>query len=63
MLTARELEPYHIFERTNAELGLDLRDSTVKDLAEATHEIYFASPTATPPVAGDEGPAGDTQPA
>jgi hypothetical protein len=44
LLTARELEPYSLFERTNAELGLNLRAVAVDDLAEATHQIYFAPP-------------------
>lgn len=44
MLTARELEPYNLFERTNAELGLKLKSYTVEDLAEATDEIYFRDP-------------------
>ncbi|MGO7365897.1 hypothetical protein [Rhizobium leguminosarum] len=43
MLSARELEPYHLFDRTNAELDLELRGSTIEDLAKATHDIYFAS--------------------
>lgn len=47
MLTARELEPYHLFERTNIELGLDLHGHTAENLANATHEIYFAGPTTT----------------
>jgi len=41
MLTARELDPYHIFERTNEELSLKLRAGTAEDLANATDEIYF----------------------
>ena len=59
MLTARELEPYYLFERTNAELGLKLRSNTAEDLAKATYEIYFAGPTATQPTAGGEAQAGD----
>jgi hypothetical protein len=47
MLTARELEPYHLFERTNIELGLDLRGHTAENLANATHEIYFKDSTTT----------------
>ncbi|NEJ23956.1 hypothetical protein GR247_27920 [Rhizobium leguminosarum] len=43
MLSARELEPYHLFDRTNAELDLELRGSSIEDLAKATHDIYFAS--------------------
>lgn len=59
MLTARELEPYHLFERTNAELSLDFRCSTAEDLANATHDIYFASTMATSPTASVS-PAGNT---
>ncbi len=42
MLTARELEPYYLFEKTNIELGLNLHGHTAENLANATHEIYFA---------------------
>ena len=51
MLTARELEPYHLFEKTNIELGLNLKSYTVQDLANATHELYFAGCDDTPPAA------------
>lgn len=54
MLTARELEPYRLFERTNVELGLDLQSHTVENLANATHEIYFAGPAAPLTTASDE---------
>ncbi len=43
MLTARELEPYRLFERTNAELGLKLNCYSLEELAKATHAIYFAA--------------------
>lgn len=42
MLSARELEPYHLFERTKAELKLDLHAHSAEELAKATHTIYFA---------------------
>jgi hypothetical protein len=32
-----------MFERTNAELGLDLQGASASDSADATHKIYFAS--------------------
>jgi hypothetical protein len=47
MLTQRELEPYHLFEKTNIELGLDLDGQTAENLVNATHEIYFAGSTTT----------------
>ena len=46
MLSARELEPYHLFDRTNEQLGLNLRSGSPKELADATHAIYFAPPAA-----------------
>jgi len=41
LLTARELEPYWIYDRTKAELGIDLHGSRPEDLAQATDTIYF----------------------
>ncbi|MGA8616430.1 MAG: hypothetical protein WB760_32995 [Xanthobacteraceae bacterium] len=41
LLTARELEPYHLFERTNKELGLDLRGGSLEELAAITEQLYF----------------------
>src|SRR5574337_443597 len=41
LLTARELEPYFIYERTKAELGIKGHAGTPEDLAQATVEIYF----------------------
>ncbi|MER9339205.1 hypothetical protein NKI41_00280 [Mesorhizobium sp. M0601] len=41
MLTDRELEPYHIYERTNKELNLNLHGVSAKELASATHHVYF----------------------
>ncbi len=42
MLTARELEPYHLYERTESEVGLELRSLSPADLAQATSAIYPA---------------------
>lgn len=41
MLTARELEPYFIYERTKAERGLKLHGGSPEDMANATAKIYF----------------------
>jgi hypothetical protein len=44
LLTARELEPYHIYERTEAELGIESYGSTPEELASVTARIYFTDP-------------------
>jgi hypothetical protein len=44
LLTARELEPYHIYERTEAELGIQSYGSTPEELASVTVRIYFTDP-------------------
>lgn len=41
LLTARELEPYFIYECTKAEFAIKEHASTPEDLAEATFEMYF----------------------
>lgn len=41
LLTARELEPRHIFERTKVEFDIRGNGSTPEDLAQATRVIYF----------------------
>ena len=41
MLSARELEPYHMFERTKKEFGVDIRAGSAEDLAAVTSRIYF----------------------
>jgi hypothetical protein len=41
LLTARELEPYHIFERTAKEFKIDRTAVSADDLAKATSSIYF----------------------
>jgi hypothetical protein len=41
LLSARELEPYRIYDRVNAERGADFRGSSPAELAAATHRIYF----------------------
>lgn len=52
LLSARELEPYRIYERTNRETGLDLRGGSLRDLARATVQLYFNfTPPANNPTA------------
>ena len=41
LLTARELEPYSIYERTKAEVGIEAYGGTAEGMAEATVKIYF----------------------
>lgn len=41
LLTARELEPYHIYERTKVEFNIDEYGSTPEDWSLATAEMYF----------------------
>jgi hypothetical protein len=43
LLTSRELEPYHIYERTKGEFDIDGYGSTPEDLARTTATIYFSS--------------------
>jgi hypothetical protein len=62
MLSTRELEPYHLFERTNAELKLDLHSHSAEELARATHTIYFAEAVDAAPMA-EAGPAATPVPA
>jgi hypothetical protein len=44
LLTARELEPYRLYERTEKELGIKARGSSAEDLASVTAQIYFKDP-------------------
>lgn len=41
LLTARELEPYHLYERTAKELNVDEIAVSFEDMANITHQIYF----------------------
>ncbi len=47
LLTARELEPYHIYERTKAEFDINSYGGTPEDLARTTAKIYFAEKIAS----------------
>jgi hypothetical protein len=42
MLTARELEPYHLLERTIKELGISSHGGSPEELANVTAQIYFS---------------------
>jgi hypothetical protein len=44
MLTARELEPYHIYERSKQELGRAAYATSAEDLANVTAQVYFQEP-------------------
>ena len=44
MLTARELEPYHLLERTQKELGVSSHGGSAEELANITTQIYFTDP-------------------
>ncbi len=41
LLTARELEPYHIYERTKLEFDINEYGTSPEDLAQTTAMIYF----------------------
>ena len=47
LLTERELEPYHVFERTKAEFDIDRYAGSPEDLAKATAKMYFSDSPAT----------------
>lgn len=42
LLSDRELEPYHIYERVNEELGVKLSGHNADSLVDATQQIYFS---------------------
>ncbi len=41
LLTARELEPYFVYERTKAEMGVESYGGTPEDMADTTAKIYY----------------------
>lgn len=41
LLTSRELEPYHIFDRTKLEFDIDSYGSSPEELAQVTAQLYF----------------------
>jgi hypothetical protein len=44
MLTAREIELWHIYDRTKAEIKIDAYASSAEQLALATATMYFPEP-------------------
>jgi hypothetical protein len=61
LLSARELEPYHIYERVKRDLKIDLYGGSPEELALATTRIYFATPStgASDDASPRKAPAGD----
>ncbi len=55
LLTARELEPYHIYERTKSEFDIKGYGGTPEDLALATAQIYFKEQPAVPEIGSPQG--------
>lgn len=49
LLTARELEPWHIYERTGKEFGITPYANSPEQLAGVTSQIYFSAPPAAVP--------------
>lgn len=41
LLTSRELEPYHIYERVESEPGVDAYANTPEDMVNVTAQLYF----------------------
>ena len=41
LLSGRELEPYHIYDRAKKEFGIENYGSSFSDMVKATNEIYF----------------------
>lgn len=41
LLSDRELEPYHVYERTAQQFNIDATAISLDDLARATHDIFF----------------------
>ena len=59
LLTTRELEPYHLYERTKAEFDIDSYCSTPEDMARTTAKMYFT----TQPDQGEDNSIGTDLPA
>lgn len=56
LLSARELEPYHIYDKIDAPLRDSLQGSSISDLADATHVLYFQDQASEQPPAGSTTP-------
>ena len=54
LLTTRELEPYHLYERTKAEFEIESYGSTPEDMARTTAKMYFTAQ----PAQTEQGSAG-----
>jgi hypothetical protein len=52
LLTARELETWRIYQRTNKELKIDAHGGSAEDLALTTARIYFPDPLPPPATSG-----------
>lgn len=52
LLTDRELDPYHIYEKTKKELGVDAYTGGPEELASATAKIYFPTDEGGTPLPG-----------
>jgi len=59
LLTERELEPWHIYERAKAELKIDAHAGSAERLAQATAAIYFSGQDEQPPTNEDAVPSFD----
>jgi hypothetical protein len=59
MLSARELEPYHVYERTAQQFNIRPTVISLKDLADATPHIFFSPKVrAKPSAIGGQAQAG-----
>jgi len=45
LLTTRELEPYRMYERTNAEFKIHAHGTSPEEMARVTQRVFFATPT------------------
>jgi hypothetical protein len=52
MFSARELEPYHIYERTSLEVEISRGGHSLRDMAIATHEAFFSPRARKNPTTG-----------
>ena len=47
LLSARELEPYHLYERVERDLGIDSHGGSPAEMAKVTARMYFTAPLST----------------
>jgi hypothetical protein len=43
LLTSRELEPYHIYDRVPEGIGINAWGGSVEDLCQATSKLFFGA--------------------